>query len=196
MGLNRKTIQKWNDIFKAASKSEKRIMVAKDVLQQLKIGKYKSESYTYVDISLKNFDTDFDNQFRENFDKIEQCRCCGVGSMILSLTKFNNKFTFNDLNKDSNEKIWIELSKFFSKQQICWVEFAFEGWEMDSKYQVNNPVGVSGDHLDYVITKIDQSEEENLLQWRDKFSNDTIRLTKIMQNIIRNSGNFVPKDIK
>ncbi len=106
---NTKTVEKINEslrksnaAFKKATKAEKRVMIAKDVLAQIKAKRYIPESGTWVDPNW-NIRNEIDGT--ESVQKlfadrtIETCNVCALGSLFMSCTNLNNNTSFADFNR-------------------------------------------------------------------------------------------------
>lgn len=179
MAITKKQIAKWNEEFKSLSKPEQRVLIAKDVIKQLKLRKYIARESIYVEYIPAGGNLDV----RSNFDKVDDCHCCALGSCLLSLTKYNNKFTFNDLD-NLGKPVWKELAKFFTVNQLTLIEYAFEGW-----YKTKED-GVGKCHFNPTV---EDSELDKCHSFYSIYENDEKqRLIAIMKNIIKNKGTFKP----
>src|SRR5688572_10622790 len=88
-----KEIARRNKAFKDKTKAQKRVLVAKDIIQLLKLGKIKSE-YGYCN------NAKIENKAWENptagirellLQEQTPCDCCAKGAIMVSMTLFNNK---------------------------------------------------------------------------------------------------------
>lgn len=174
--------------FSKLSKPEQRVKVAKDVLLQLKKKTYIASVGKYVvtndllEIGLKKED-----DIRKNFKKIQQCRCCALGSCLLSITKFKNTLTVGDLGGGINsykEKEAKKLFTMFSPQQLLLIENSFEGSPSDS---MTMRIGAN------VFGKNTTNEQdEKCTSFYNRYDNVNDRLVAIMKNIVANKGTFKP----
>ena len=75
---------------------------------------------------------------REEFlaERLEPCVCCALGSLLVSTTLYVNKCSVNTAATELGEiekriKNGKEFSngfeQYFSKEQLIWIEIAFEG---------------------------------------------------------------------
>lgn len=193
----KREIAKRNKLFAAASAAEKRVLIAKDVIAQIKLGRYKAYAQTWVRPEVRvngsprtyiNLSLEFgpDAPVRELFlnKKIASCECCALGAMFMSCTLYNNNQTTKDFE---DETIWFDervegydggfsngLNKFFSSDQLMLIESAFEGG--DGAFNV----------------PVDQAKKKSVLAWHDSLPDDKKRLVAIMENIIENNGTFKP----
>lgn len=188
--IKKSQIQKWNDYFKSLSKKGKRVAIAKDVLKQLEKDKYIARKgvYTSYLTDLSTSQEEFGQlNVRENFDKINKCEVCALGSMVLSCTKFVNKLSFNDINSET-ARMWNLLRKYFSDKDLVLMEYSFEGFK--------EPKNNSRDALNGVANKfnvfLSSEEYKKCKTFFDKYESIDERLKGIMKNIIKNEGKFKP----
>jgi hypothetical protein len=192
-------IARRNRKFKGAAAAEKRVLIAKDVIAQVKAGRFKASSGSWVypltrsgrDWFLSNLSVEEDESVQKLFleGDIPKCECCALGAMFMSCTLYNNKttaieledvrFSFSDYVEEGSFS--NGLSKFFSKDQLRLIESAYEG-----------NCGA------FYLEQTASWEEEGLLPgdktagWMDRLPDDKKRLVAIMENIIKNKGKFVP----
>lgn len=185
-----KSIKKRNSIFDNASPEQKRVMIAQDVLDQIKAKRYIAKSGTWVDpqynrnVSVKNTDS-VQKLFADNV--IEKCDVCALGGMFMSCTNLNNNVSVKTLNNingynnvglgdriKKNTKLPNELNRIFSKDQLTLIEIYFEG---------GSGWFLSDDDDPHVFNFFEQKTA-------------TQRLVAIMKNIIKNNGTFVPSKLK
>lgn len=188
-----KAIAKTNEAFKKATKAQKRVMIAKDVLTQLRSKRYVAESGIWVSPKYKFGDDGQDINRDESVqtlfaDKtIEKCSVCALGGLFMSCTNMNNNTKVSDLEDeaefdlgeiiDAGEKLSNGLNEIFSKSQLALIEKYFEGGDgYHSVYE--------GDRGYNAINDFYQKYTSNQ------------RLKKIMENIVANDGTFVPSKLK
>jgi hypothetical protein len=201
---NTKTVEKINEAlrksnaaFKKATKAEKRVMIAKDVLTQIKAKRYIPESGTWVDPNW-NIRNEIDGT--ESVQKlfadrtIETCNVCALGGLFMSCTNLNNNTCVSDINYGGEGDLLGEkiqdgdtlsngLNKIFSKKQLQLIEVYFEkgdGWFGEDRY-TGNYIGEDSRHVQY---------------FNDAYPDDDERLVEIMKNIVANDGTFVPSKLK
>lgn len=158
-------IVKLNRKFNKAKPFEKRMIIAQDVINQLKIGKYESIPGNYCKFNkiLKKGDLQ-KNLLRESVS----CKVCAIGGMFTSSIRINDKFKLKwDDISISDAFMRPELEKYFSKEQLLKIEEAYEGW--DNGY-FRDKKG---------LEEYNKKDEKELLK-------------KIMENIIKNKGTFRP----
>jgi hypothetical protein len=204
---NTKTVEKINEslrksnaAFKKATKAEKRVMIAKDVLAQIKAKRYIPESGTWVDANWNirgGIDEihETDSVQKLFADRtIETCSVCALGGLFMSCTNLNNNTCVSDINYggegteigeriEEGDTLSNGLNKIFSKKQLQLIEVYFEkgdGWFGEAGY-TGNYIGEDSRHVEY---------------FNDAYPDDDERLVEIMKNIVANDGTFVPSKLK
>lgn len=114
--------------------------IAKDVIAQLKAGKFTAYS-TYGAISFnRSKEMKGSDQLQKFLRKTETCEVCGIGSLFISYVRKHNNVTLNELAYTtyaapqhylceidlSKEIIHKKLKKIFSTQELETIESAFE----------------------------------------------------------------------
>jgi len=181
-------INKLNEQFKKATKAQKRVMIAQDVLAQLKTKRYVAESGCWVQ---PNYYSDWKqlsdkDSVQELFaaKKIESCNVCALGGLFMSCTNFNNNTLLEDLYDvsgdlgnliDEEEQLSNKLNKIFSTNQLKLIEMYFEA---------------NGGFFR------EDDEDDRIGVFYNKNSSDKKRLQLIMENIVENGGTFVPAKLK
>lgn len=173
--------------FEALPKWQQRVMIAQDVIEQIKIGRYSPRTGRYVSLDIPV--GEYSSDIKENFEKIKDCSVCAYGACIMSAIHFKNTLKFYQVshsdiaNEDSAANEFI--GELFSKSQLYLIEQAFEGSYVGSTVS-GVRLGVVGRFLMFLST----------LEYRaNKFGVDMSsenRLIKIMENIIAHRGRFVP----
>ena len=181
-------INKLNEQFKKATKAQKRVMIAQDVLAQLKTKRYVAESGCWVQ---PNYYSDWKqlsdkDSVQELFaaKKIESCNVCALGGLFMSCTNFINNTLLEDLYDvsgdlgnliDEEEQLSNKLNKIFSTNQLKLIEMYFEA---------------NGGFFR------EDDEDDRIGVFYNKNSSDKKRLQLIMENIVENGGTFVPAKLK
>lgn len=177
-----KLTQKRNEKFKAATKAERAVMVAKDALSMLGKGKITAATGSWVDLPGSIFDgvkpEDEKNiQICDLTDSagFKGCQTCALGALMLSEIRHTNKLALNDvlLTLDYDEHGY-RLDKIFSPAQQKLMEFAFEGGR---GYFNTDDIPANQ------IAKLDS--------FYLKYPDETDRLRAILKNVIKNNGKFV-----
>jgi len=180
---------KLNEKFKKATKAQKRVMIAQDVLAQIKTKRYIVESGCWIDTNInaaceKNLKDEDSVQELFAEKKIESCNVCALGGLFMSCTNFNNNTSFVELNDASGhlgdwisegEEFSNKLNKIFSYKQLRSIESYFENNE---GYFYN------------------QREFDGIKAFCNAYPSEKKRLKLIMENIVENNGTFVPEKLK
>jgi len=181
-------INKLNEQFKKATKAQKRVMIAQDVLAQLKAKRYVAESGCWVQPNIHSAwekKLSHHDSVQELFieQKIESCNVCALGGLFMSCTNFNNNTLLEDLdfaseelgNLIDEEQLFNKLNKIFSTSQLKLIESYFEAND--------------GYFRDY-------DEDDRIEAFYNKYPSEKKRLQLIMENIVENEGTFVPAKLK
>lgn len=188
---HRNKIPDWwfdNKNFDDLPNSLQRIRIARDVIAQLNVGKYRARSGSYI--SYLSTDAHSSEDVKENFDKIAFCRVCLLGACLLSITKFKNTLNFGHLR--AAEEGWGTtfrdnalfrnlLLSVFDPVTMAYIEIAFEE---------SNSCIIIGKNILKATT--DYESEERAMKFGRKYTTDLARMEAIMQNIIDNRGEFKP----
>lgn len=160
--------------FNVLSDNEKRITLAKDVIERIKTQSL-IQSQEGKTLDIVGFSNPRDNQCESLKDAFNENKCvvCAKGALIVSWIGNFNKYGFEHYGKfDTNLKYGsfpIELIQLFGREQLDLIERAYEGtnysWYCDMVYNMKNPPSL---YYKY-------------------------NLHAIMKNIIENDGKFVPK---
>ena len=157
---------------KRMTKAEQRVLIAKDVIAQLKARRTIGGHGDYITwknpVPIKE-----GAQVKDLFKDIPQCKVCAKGAALLAAVDRFNKLKITVWEADDQAKGYYKgsfLEKWFSLEQLGEIESAFEGWS-----KVENYTEFSYKHLP------------------KQAANAGIRISMIMQNIIRNEGTFVPE---
>lgn len=191
-------IKKRNKQFKAADAAGKRVLIAKDVIAQIKAKRFVASEGEWVvprlseKVSTQAFhnkinDPAFSDKSAQKLflsKKIESCSCCALGGMLMSCTLFNNHQTATQLADESNwlgdiveskESFSNGLDRVFTNEQLRMIEVAFEG------------------NMGYFTVDSTEDWTVNAESYYKVFADADTRLIKIMENIIKNKGTFVPE---
>ena len=184
-----KAIKKNNVAFDKATPNQQRVMIAQDVLDQIKAKRYVAESGTWVDAYYNDDDIKKTDSVQKLFaeHKIESCRVCALGGLFMSCTNLNNNVSVKTLENitgvtdcqnlgqriSNNKKLPNGLNRIFSKEQLILIETYFEansGWFIDRS----------------------TSDTTSPDDFYDAYPDAYDRLVEIMENIIKNDGTFIP----
>jgi hypothetical protein len=189
--------------FNALPKNEKAVLVAKDVLAQIKAKKYLPREGHYIHIA---GGYNFNGSIKENFDQIKECTVCALGSMLMSSTHLGNILTTKDINSfpDKNdlkhsEKVTELFASIFTDKQLLLIETAFEGYtkfleetkaEIKKYYQEDFIYQECDDRYATETLTFDETLACEMF-YRKYYTGDK-RLNAICRNIIKNGGIFIP----
>ncbi len=175
-----KLIKKNNALMAKASKAEKRVIIAKDALDQIRKAKFTpmSRNWCVIDDSLISVDGTCSAQPTVLGDDF-RCKGCALGSLFISSIRLRNNETINNLLNASwgldamirNDE--TELNKIFSKKQLTLIERTFE-------------FGRGG----FGRSESDK-ESVDIYNFYMEYPEDTDRLVAILNNIVKNKGTFV-----
>jgi hypothetical protein len=184
----KKLIEKNNKIWEAASTRERRVLVCKDVLAQLKAKKYIAQAGQWVKSIAAPIGKDGCSlQEIIHQDELPVCSCCALGGLMLSTVKYANKVKLNLGDKrytinysvplndymrhsPTSSETSVQLRKVFDARTLENIESVFE----------------LGDGL----FGFDTCAPE---EWYDL--NAESRMVAIMENIIANDGVFNKKKL-
>ena len=190
--------------FNKLPKNKKAILVVKDVLEQIRIGRYIPTNGRYLDDQLMKISSSEDIQ--SNFEKINNCEACALGTMLLSCTHLGNKLTFGDikmrnLGGNNSNKIKEFFLSIFDAKQLLLIETAFESYSGylpeadDENYDFIYNEIYTKYGSDILGEKLTREECNDCNEFYLKYSEDKERLIAICNNIINNNGIFLPSEL-
>lgn len=163
----KREIARREKVWKKATPAQKRVLIAEDVLAQIKTKQMKATRGIYVSGSgtrpafLPNL-----TGMRERFLTMPECHVCGLGALMVSCTLYANKATVDNLDEFNDPSPHTSfangLHEVFSYADRRLIECCFEGW------------GQTGG------------------AWRNRYKFPRANLAAIMENIIQNKGEFIP----
>jgi hypothetical protein len=183
-------IRRRNTEFKAASPAQRRVMVAKDVIDLLKNDKINATTGCWVEIN-ELYDTEVSLQkcILDNSCDLS-CDCCALGSIMVSLVGFKNRVKCGEVDSLNfgdiydGERDVVGIKNLFTKTQLQMIEIAYECgdgyFDEDAEYK-------SGDNV-----TIASSIVKKCVKYGLRIENEEARIVSIMRNIIRNGGEFIP----
>lgn len=181
-------IEATNKAFDAASPEQKRVMIAKDVIERVKTKRLRPVTGNFLrrdqlqaeSGSFKDF---LNKDILTNGDESETCVVCAKGALFCSIIGRVNKMSVDEVRgmdfstHSFNDRGHNKLLEYFSPDQVDLIETAFEGgsflkiadWtDREKSIAFFNKVGVN------------------------KYSKSKERLIAICKNIIKNKGTFKP----
>lgn len=151
--------------FSRMSVNQQRVVLAKDSLGQMRVGRFLAQSGNYVSNRIGTDNETADQKFFTG--KVAPCNVCAKGALICSIIRKENEFSGSiEALSENVEKV---LRRFFGKRQGDLIEAAFEGWGTE-----------------YTGTA-------KTIAFYERFQDsDKLRLKEILKNIIKNNGTFKP----
>lgn len=171
-----------NAKFEKLSPARKRVVIAADVIRQVRAYRYIATKGTYIDpvsFSAEHYDSAV--EFARGPDTV--CRVCARGAMFLSILSIFNNFTGRIPSYPREEK----EQEFFDKRQTKLIEGAFEGWGRKNMTEYHN---ASGEYIFPEYYTVDM--EPAVLSYVNDYPSAEDRLIAIMRNVIKNRGTFIP----
>lgn len=187
-------IKEKNKSFSKLGKMQKRVMIARDVIAQVKAKKFKVKTGTYCDLKINKkykpeVEGELELQSLMESGVVEKCTVCAIGGIFASKVSIGNKFNINvendswdDENPDlridnelSDDEIFKNLENIYSSEELRKIEYAFEGNDIDDSFWHE-----------------EDEFHKNILSYSKVHKNVDNRLIAIMQNIIDNNGKFKP----
>lgn len=183
-------IQKRKGLFENSTLAQKRVLIAYDVLEQIKSGKMIPSKGKFVTVENMKYTVASEKEsVQVNYlsNKLGKCNCCAFGGLLLSCTLFKNQSIMSDLNfsgelqnpgeiVDYNKGFKNGFDLIFQKSQLKLIELTFE---LGRGYFNNGLVKYS-------------KLQKKAIAFGDKFENVSHRMKAIMYNIIANNGRFIP----
>lgn len=198
--------------FYELSREQRAVLVAKDVIAQINAKKYIPINGTYVELTGNK---KLSGQIKDKFKEVE-CKVCALGATIMSCTHLGNKLTFEELINDSHGQSMKSdkeipsvselLSNVFDPHNLLLIEMAFEGYhsslsEKDFKYNgliryahhfgqsLSREECMKCEEFHDVYTNV--GDEDECFDDDEGSADSENRLIAIMENIIKNNGNFI-----
>jgi hypothetical protein len=183
---NRKATEKRNREFNKLPDARKRVVIAEDVLQQMKAKRFIAKLGTYIGVpySVKEkFESSGEGEgepapLHEVLEGV-QCEVCGIGSLFVAAVDRMNECSVSDIDAVDDDRFMREyLGGFFEEDQLVLIEAAFEG-----RFIRRGSTG----YAEW------SSEVTDAIRFGNSAGEDAAkRLRKIMKNIVDNKGTFVP----
>ena len=187
--------KKLNEYFNSLSVEEQRLVLAQDVIAQIKAEKYQacSGAYAIIKQTDENSEGIYSLDLQSNLDKVT-CEVCALGGMFISHIKYNNNYTVEEADGVGIATINKILSKYFDLNQLILMEVAFEQWKPIYMLDEDLDIIESGVGHDESLENLNLSAEE--LQKAYDFTKDIDDsndiLLAIMENVVSNKGVFIP----
>ena len=208
--------------FLNVSKEQKAILVATDILKQIKNETYYPEAGVYIDDVYHSYNI-IDEDYP--FNNIRHCSVCVIGSSIVSAAKLSGVLDLEDIGSvldDFSDDATDLLNSVFTLKEQLIMETCFEGYtkipytdieydefgniviytalekfkkyidESTFVYSKERPTFANKNKDRVVFNKLSYKEVLKCLVFRSKYKNDKNLLVGIMKNIIKNNGVFIP----
>jgi len=178
---------------------QKRVAIAKDILEQIKAKRYIARAGSYIESA--KLPGGGETPIKKNFNKIKECHVCQIGAIILSTTKFRNKLIKDDVGGGLHtitNNVYEILKDIFSPKQLLLIEEAYESPYCTGDryaYKIDEKIGLDWDEEDACQDFYDQFLPENyddLDEDKNTAMADEDRMIAIMRNIIKHRGTFKP----
>jgi hypothetical protein len=184
--------------FDNLSLEEKRVVIAKDVIIQLNNKVISTDYFGYL--NLNNYGELFklgkSNEQVNNILPDIKCDVCALGGMFISLIKYDNHCTVNELTEVGQDEIGKRLKEYFSEGQLSLIETAYEQYGDNYHNDRDGAVVVyEGVYQGFELEKLGITEDDLDRAAQFNYDNDyheDISLINIMNNIIENNGTFKP----
>lgn len=176
---------------------QKRVVIAKDVIELIAVKVARVRRGTYLSLIIDDAVDGrqlIGEQLNGHLNKEEvRCEVCAKGALLLSHINRNNNYRispnfFGDIRSDelnSQNAVMSRLSGIFYERQLNAIETAFEKGVviLDSDL-------VCGKTADGFFKETDFAKD--CIAFGKKYKDDKRRLIGIMNNVIKNKGQFIP----
>lgn len=197
--------------FKSATQAGKRVLIAQDVLDQLKLRKLRATSGAFVDsyiltkmfeqsqgyeditsIGLSQHGQKMKKLANESIqellisNKIPSCKVCALGGLMVSCTLFNNQEKISDFETDfanMGSKLW------HGKRFKNGLSRVFSPSQLN---MIEAAFERGYGYFDSCLTILSEEVFTTCAAFGRKYPSDSKRLVAIMKNIIANKGTFIP----
>lgn len=170
-----KRLKAANKRFAKLSKSEQRVRIAKDVIAQLKTKEIvpRSQYFGVSDYAAYEEAKKADLDMSECVSQVS-CQVCGIGSLFVAAVKRADDLKISDFLGDDRALEVEYLKDWFNEEQLHLVEEYYERHDHWSPVEGESWVVM---HPDHPITRE---------------MNPGKRMKMIMENVVSNSGRFIP----
>ncbi len=182
-------VEENNKKFYKATTAQKRVIICKDALIQIKLKKFIANSGRYLQSDeLCSISNNVDSiELKSILPQVKSCQVCAKGALFLSevMNRNNYKVGYDLVLIDNikSDNIQERLEGLFAKNQLDLIEVAFEKRIIDPDNDY-----ICKDQYDDTPTKI----AEKAIKFGEKYSKANDRLIAILDNIIFNKGTFKP----
>lgn len=165
--------------FNSLTRVQKKRAVCRDIIKSIKSRFYIARQSDYIRLEFKNPNEVYGNEnAKQHFSEIQQCTVCAIGSALMSVTKFANRLTFDELegtscHADSKKQLRL-LGTVFTKQEQTMMEYAFE----------RDECGIN-------MARLPEKTITACIRFGGKYKTPSRRMIAICKNIIKH-GTFKP----
>lgn len=174
-------IEESNAAFKKANKKRKIVLLAKDVIERIKLKQLKATAGVTCRLEDKR-GVKAEDSIKEILPKIKNCECCAKGALFLGYIGRVNEMTVGEIEDETshNSSEMKKLLKIFDENQLSLIETAFEGHQVVNIDSKKEWIEIKEDVLDKAV------------QYFYDYPSSTKRLVAICENLIKNQGTFIP----
>lgn len=169
-------IEEDNKAFDSADAAQKRVKIAQDVIDRLKVKQVIATSEFLNNEEGCDFWLESDESYKDTVNT-KVCRACAKGALFLSyvgrVNNLNGTGNGSSINYDSPEM--EKLKEIFTQEQLDLMELAFERNEFS-----------------WMVTDFDEEVKERAYAFNRRRNNKDNMLKAICENIIENNGTFIP----
>jgi hypothetical protein len=189
------------------TKGERRIAILKDVLQQLKLEKFKATNGTYVSLPKILREKTYEEPELDAKTALLNCQgscsVCAKGSIFLSQVRKENQVKLEELDwdmEDASNKATKRVVNLFGGNNLNRIEAAFERWPyITEQYEDEVFINYTSDstHTKWnefsgYYETINNKRDEKIVKFYNRYPDKTDRLKAIVRNAIKNNGIFKP----
>lgn len=195
-------IEESNTSFNESSDDIKRVMIAQDVLERIRLQQFRPYGGTvctitmeaYNSMKISSFDSARETMLRPDF----RCNVCAKGAMLMSYVGRVNRLTVADTmcNYRHNNAAFQQLREIFSEYQLALIEAAFEGnlyvcRDVNGESLFNTEKRRHELNSALSLYSPNKNPDTGVVYYRQP--NEYIKImTDICENIIRNVGTYIP----
>lgn len=178
---------------------QKRVRITSDAIAQIKAEKLIPAHYEYCTVfSNANYDAQLNEAIKANNAK---CKVCALGSLLIADVIKNNHLTIDEASDYGFDEINSRLANIFDTKTLMILEYLFEYGNAGALHNlIAQEIGSYSDIKDeYYFADATFTNKEIALYnyYSGKLpKNSKDRLLVLLQNIVRNDGEFIiPRDI-
>lgn len=185
-----------NEVFNALTRRQQAVEVAKDVLAQLNLGRYKATNCVYLDFHQDGDELlEISKSLQVVLDAPIACNVCAIGGVFASMVRLKNTVRTRTMVEDSNDVYMVKkLEGIFSESEMRAMEFVFEGASIGGDFGEKTNLAI----LDYreSLERAYYAATGVRIKHDTKHKMAEFSMRAIMQNVIDNDGAFVIPNAK